>query len=236
MTARRFGPIRLLLLVTLAGTAGLAAGCGADSAGPTSGPTAPVSPSAAASASASASLAASASASAGASPTLSLGLPHVDAALENRLPGTIGGVDLQKLSLPLSTYIASSKGGDKALLGPWAIHFGKTADEINVAVATDLTEQIDFFVQAIQVKGEKPDGLTGELTRLARQDGWPVTGRTVASRAVLEITDPVMEAAGGLATAYVLAVGDVMYVVVTDEPAYLVECLIKLPTEAGGSS
>jgi hypothetical protein len=45
-----------------------------------------------------------------------------------------------------------------------------------------------------------------------------------------------VEASGGLATAYVLAVDDVMYVIVTDDPAFLVECLIKLPGAAGGSS
>jgi protein involved in polysaccharide export with SLBB domain len=138
-------------------------------------------------------------------------------------------VELQHLSMPLSTYIVSSKGGDKTLLAPWAVRFGKTAGELDMAVATDLTERVRFFVQAIQVPGAKPAELTGEFAKLARQASWPVTGRTVASRPVLEITDPVAEAAGGLATAYVFAVGDVMYIVVTDETSLLVEALIKLP-------
>ena len=46
---------------------------------------------------------------------------------------------------------------------------------------------------------------------------------------MLEMTDPVAEAAGRLATGYVLATGDVMFIVVTDDVSLLVECLIKLP-------
>jgi hypothetical protein len=226
MSVRRPCPIRLLLAVSLAGLAALSGGCGSSvSQSATPAPGASPTPTAALSASASA----SPSALATESPTPGLGLPHVNVALEDLLPKTIGGIELQKMSIPLSTYVASSGGGDKALLGPWAVHFGKTPDDVDMAIATDLTQQESFFVQAIRIPGAKSSDLTGEFATLARADGWPVTGRVVASRAVLEITDPAAEAAGQLATAYVLANDDVMYVVVTDDTALLLEALIKLP-------
>jgi hypothetical protein len=227
MTARRIGRIGLLRGVWLAFVVAVSTACGS-SEPPTAEPTATTAaPSASAGASTSSSPEASTAPSP--SPTQGLGLPHVDAALEDLLPNTVGGIPLQRFSVPLSSYIASSTGGDKDLLSPWVIHFGKTADEIDLAVATDLTEQIDFFVQAIQVPDAKPADLTGEFARQARQAGWPVTGRTVVGRIVLEMTDPVAEAAGRLATGYVLATGDVMFIVVTDDVSLLVECLIKLP-------
>jgi hypothetical protein len=226
MTARRIGPIGLLRVASLAFVVALSTACGS-SEPPTAEPTATAAPSATAGLSPSA----SPEASTAPSPTRTqgLGLPHIDAALEDLLPDTAGGVTLQKFSVPLSSYIASSTGGDKELLSPWIIHFGKTADEVNLAVATDLTDQIDFFVQAIQVPEAKPADLTGEFARLAREAGWPVAGRKVAGRIVLQITDPVAEAGGGLATGYVLATGDVMFIIVTDDLSLLVECLIKLP-------
>jgi hypothetical protein len=227
MTARRIGRIGLLRGVCLAFVVAVSTACGS-SEPPTAEPTATTAaPSASAEASTSSSPEASTAPSP--SPTLDLGLPHIDAALEDLLPNTVGHIPLQKFSVPLSTYIASFSGGDNDLLGPWVIHFGMTADEIDMAVATDLTKQIDFFVQGIQVPEAKPADLTAEFARLAREAGWPVTGRTVASRIVLEITDPAAQAAGELATAYVLATGDVMFVIVTDDPSLLVECLIKLP-------
>jgi hypothetical protein len=226
MTARRIGRIGLLRAASPAFVLALCTACGS-SEPPTAEPTATAAPSASVEASPSSS--AEASTLPSPSPTQGLGLPHVDAALEDLLPNTVGGIPLQKFSVPLSTYIASSSGGDKDLLSPWVIHFGKTADEIDLAVATDLTEQINFFVQAIQVPEAKAADLTGEFARQARQAGWPVTGRTVVGRIVLEITDPVAEAAGGLSTGYVLASGDVMFIVVTDDVSLLVECLIKLP-------
>jgi hypothetical protein len=226
MTARRIGRIGLLRAASVAFVVALSTACGGSEL-PTAAPTATAAPSATAGVSPSSSPETSTPPSP--SPTQGLGLPHVDAALEDLLPDTVGGIPLQKLSLPLSTYVASSKSGDKELLSPWVIHFGKTTDEIDLAVATDLTERIDFFVQAIQVPEAKPADLTGEFARQARQAGWPVTGRTVVGRIVLEVTDPVAEAAGGLATGYVLASGDVMFIVVTDDPSLLVECLIKLP-------
>ena len=227
MLVRRSGPIWLLLASSLAGLAAISGACGG--AGPTASATLAPTSTAAPSATASASPSASPSAGPSLSPVPTLPLQHVNAALEDLLPNSIGGVGLQKLSTQLDTYIASSNGGDKKLLAPWPVRFGKTPAQIDMAIATDLTQEVRFFVQAIQVPGAKPAELTAEFARLARQADWPVTGRTVASRAVLEITDPVAEAAGGLATAYVLAVGDVMYIVVTDDPALLVEALIKLP-------
>jgi hypothetical protein len=171
-------------------------------------------------------------ASAVASPTDNLGLQHVDTALEGKLPNIIGNVQLEKMSLPLSTYIASSQGGDKALYTPWLVGFGKTPDEVNVAIATDLTQTENFFEQAIEVPGATAAVLSSSFSAEARARNWPVSTLLESSglpKTVLQITDPEVNAAGGLGTAYVYASGDVLYIVVTDDASLLVEALIKLP-------
>lgn len=210
-----------------------AAGCGSATvtASPTATQTVLPTPMAAATTTPASSPSASGSASPSVSPSPSpdLGLPHVNAALEDKLPGVIGGITLEKFSMPLSTYMASSKGGDKALYTPWLVKFGKNPDQIDLAVAADLTQTENFFVQAIQVPGVDAASLTGGFASVARNEKWPVNPKTIATKSVLEIVDPATDAAGGLGTAYVYAKGDIMYIVVTDDASLLVEALILLP-------
>ncbi|MGD0020249.1 MAG: hypothetical protein ABSD62_13440 [Candidatus Limnocylindrales bacterium] len=220
------------LLTTLLGigiAAVLVAGCG--SAAPTSSPTAETTsrPTATPTRTSSIGPSASAAPSVSPSPTPDLGLPHVNAALEDKLPGIIGGITLEKFSMPLSTYMASSTGGDKILYTPWLVKFGKNADDIDLAVAADLTQTETFHAQAIEVPGVDATALSGGFADVARKNKWPVNAKQVGPKSVLEIVDPATDAAGGLGTAYVYATGDVLYVVVTDDPALLLEAMIKLP-------
>ena len=216
----------------------LAAGCGSATvtASPTATQTVPSTPiptpmaatTPASSPSASGSALPSVSPSPSLSPSPDLGLPHVDAALEDKLPGTIGGIQLEKFSMPLSTYMASSNGGDRVLYTPWLVKFGKTPDQIDLAEANDLTQTENFFVQAIQVPGVDAASLTGGFASVARNEKWPVTPKSIAATSVLEIVDPATNAAGGLGTAYIYARGDIMYIIVTDDESLLVEALIDL--------
>ncbi len=214
-----------------------AAGCGSATvtASPTAAqtirptPTATTTPSATPASSPSASESASPAVSPSPSPTPDLGLGHVNAALEDKLPGVIGGITLEKFSMPLSTYMASSAGGDKILYTPWLVKFGMNPDQIDLAVAADLTQTENFFVQAIQVPGVDAAALTGGFAAVARKAGWPVTPKSIAATSVLEIVDPATDAAGGLGTAYIYAKGDIMYVIVTDDVSLLIEALSKLP-------
>jgi hypothetical protein len=163
------------------------------------------------------------------SPAATLPLPHVDAALEDKLPDTIGGVQLEKLSWPLSTYIASLKGGgDSVLYTPWLVNFGKNADDIDMAVASDLTETENFTIQAIEMPGISAASLTSEFASVASKQGWPTSPMSVGPVSLTEIVDPATTAAGGLGTAYIWAQGDIMYVIVTDDLSLVVEALAKI--------
>lgn len=174
---------------------------------------------------------ASSSASVLASPTGCTpgGLPHADASLEDLLPATIGGICLEKWSSALSAYIASSTGAENALYAPWLVKFGKTPDDVNMAVAEDLTQTVNFNVRAIKVPGVADATLSSAFGDVARQAGWPVSTKSVATRTVLEIIDPAAAAAGSLSAGYVYAKNNVLYIVLTDNSALLLEALIKLP-------
>jgi hypothetical protein len=166
------------------------------------------------------------------SPTEDLHLPHVSAALEDKLPSSIGGIQLQKFSMDLSAYIASYAGGDKPLYVPWLVKFGKTPDDVNLAAALDLTQTESFHVQAIEVPGADASSLVVGFADVARSLKWPVTTRTVGTESILAIVDPATTQAGGLGTAYVLARGDVLYTIVTDDANLLVEALAKITAPA----
>jgi hypothetical protein len=210
----------------------LVAGCGAAATpSPTAQPTARPTATPASTQTSSPEPTESAVSSASVSPAASLPLPHVDPALEDKLPDTIGSVQLEKLSWPLSTYIASLKGsGDSVLYTPWLVEFGKNADDIDMAIASDLTGTESFTIQAIEVPGVAAPSLTSEFAAVAGKLGWPTSPMSIGPESLTEIVDPATTAAGGLGTAYIWAQGDIMYVIVTDDISLVVEALAKIST------
>ncbi|HEX7613213.1 MAG TPA: hypothetical protein VF371_10620 [Candidatus Limnocylindrales bacterium] len=234
--------IRTLLGAALATTLVAACGNATATATPpsvrTAAPSASAGKSAGPSANSSASPLGSASTAAPtAEPTqdISAGLPHSDAQLETLLPGIIGGIDLEKLSMPLSTYMASetctaaTPCGDKALYTPWLVGFGKTPDDATLAAATDLTKTENVIIQAFKVPGIDGTKLSSAFGAEAKKAGWPVSPKTVAAKSVQEVIDPARQSLDLLSIGYVYAKDDVMYIIITDDPALLVEALIKLP-------
>ena len=222
---------------------GLVTGCGstvktagaAQSARPTGSPAAAVaSPSGAPLAVASGPAVASGSAGASGSPVpsptggFSCG-PHLDAGLEDLLPSTIGGVDLEKCSLALSAYIASTTGGDGALYTPWLVKFGKTPGDVTMAVAVDLTGQENFIIHAIQVPGVADATLSSSFADVARKAGWPVGTTTIGTQTYLVMIDPAAETSGALSVGYVFAKNGVLYEIITDNSSLRIEAMAKLP-------
>jgi hypothetical protein len=214
-------------------TAVIVAGCGSATASPSRTAVAtPQASVAASAASPSAQPSSSASESPLASPSDALHLPHVDAALEDLLPSTSGGIQLEKFSLTLSGYIASTSGGDDPLYAPWLVGFGKTPDDVNMAVATDLTQQVNFIVHAIKVPGIDAAALSSSFAAVAKNAGWPVSSHAnwgLTGKTILEITDPKTSVCGGLCAGYVYAKDDVLYTVITDDTQLLLAALIQLP-------
>jgi hypothetical protein len=238
--------IRALLGAGLA--AAFVAGCGGATAtatpvsGRTTAPSASVGTSAGASTGASGSPSASPLSSASlAAPTeepsldISAGLAHLDAKFETLLPGIVGGIPLSKTSMPLSTFMASevcdatNPCADKALYTPWIAGFGKTPDDATFAAATDLTKTEKILVQAFKLPGVDGAKLIAAFTAEAKSAGWAVSPKTIAAKSVQEMIDPARQSLDLLSVGYAYAKDDVMYIVSTDDPALLVEALIKLP-------
>ena len=221
-------------LVSLAGL-GLAVGALAGCAGGASTPT-PATPTASAAAPATAvasgSVVVSGSVAPSASPTPNPTLPlqHVDAALEDKLPGIIGGVTLTKFSAPLSSYVGSPDAGpDAALYAPWLVKFGKTPDDVDMAVALDIYQTENFHAQAIEVPGQNAAALISGFTDAATKAKWPVDLTSIGSKSVTVIMDPSADPATGLGTAWVYAKADILYIIVSDDDALRLEAFIKLP-------
>jgi hypothetical protein len=219
------------LLWAATAVATLVAGCGGSSATPT--PTVAVSPSARIGASPS--VAASGSPGASATPTamatdqFTMSLPHTDAALEDLLPSTMGGIALAKFSEPVSSYDAASPSGDKLLYPAWLVAVGKTPEDVNMAIAWDPLQRVKFVVHAIRVPGVDASTLISTFSDAARKAGWPVSAKSSLPKPVLEITDPTAQQTGALGVAHVYAKDNVLYVVITDDLSLLIQGLAGLP-------
>jgi hypothetical protein len=166
-----------------------------------------------------------------------LGLPHLDRALEALLPDTIGGVELERFSLTLQAYMASTSGaGENVLYTPWLVKLGKTPADAIMAVAADLRPQnsLQLIVHAIRVPGVDAATLSSSFSDVASKAGWPVTAHSnygSTGKTVLEIIDPAAKEAGDMYAGYVYAKDDVLYTVIVGAglDQLLLEALIKLP-------
>ena len=156
-----------------------------------------------------------------------LPLPHADATLEAKLPAELGGLPMVSYSVQLPLYMASTTGGDTVLYTPWLVSLGKTADQVTMAVATDPTRTENVIVEAFEVPGVQDAKMISAFGDAAIGKGWPVAQKSVGGKTCLEIQDP--NPTGALSVGYAYAKGGILYVVVTDDPAVLIEAYIKLP-------
>jgi hypothetical protein len=158
-----------------------------------------------------------------------LNLGHLDPALEDKLPCTIGGIGLERFSFKLSEYIGSSSGGDRELYNPWLVQFGLTPEDVSMAVVADLTQHIHFVIHAISIPGVADGQLVSSFADQAKKAGWPVTSVKIASTSLMEIVDPAAVEAGTQSVGYVYAKDHVLFTIITDDPNLLLEAIAKLP-------
>lgn len=163
-----------------------------------------------------------------ASPGQTYPLAHVDAALEDQLPSVIGGVQLTKWSMPISSYIASVTGGDSVLYAPWLVKFGMTPVEVNMALAEDLGGNQTVNVRAIKVPGIDAKVLIAGLRDVATKAGWPVRTTTLP-KSPLQITDPTVDASQTANEAFVYAKGDIVFFVINEDLGMSILALNWLP-------
>jgi len=151
-------------------------------------------------------------------------LPHADAALEDRLPSVIGGVQLVKFSQLLQGYMNSVTGGDKDLYPDWLVKYGFTPSDVKIAVAVDPLEGVNFNARAIAVPGVKAATLTADFTEIAGKAGWITQFHSnwgATGKDLEELTDPATKTSG-----YVYATDGILYEIVTDNSALLLEALM----------
>ncbi len=127
------------------------------------------------------------------------------------------------------TCTAATPCGDKALYTPWLVGFGKTPDDATLAAATDLTNTETIVIEAFTVPGIDGTKLSSAFVAQAKKASWPVSPKTVATKSVQELIDPARQSLGLISIGYIYAKDDVMYIIITDDPALLVGSLIKLP-------
>jgi hypothetical protein len=208
----------------------LVAGCGGPASTPTSSQSSSYAPTISAGPSGTASgSAANSSPTVTASPGQTYPLAHVNATLEDQLPSVIGGVALTKWSMPVSSYIASVTGGDTILYAPWLVKFGKTTDQVDMALAQDLSGHEVANLRAIQVPGASATALASGLADVATKAGWQNKTVTSLSKPVLQITDPTVDPTKTANEAFVYVKGDIAFFVISDNITIVIEALSKLP-------
>lgn len=167
-----------------------------------------------------------------AEPTATLLFNHDYPRLKDKLPDIIAQVCLQKVSYVLSAYTSSPPAaGEKPLYAPWLKRFNTTPDKVGLALAVDVTEQIELDIRAIQVPGAIASELQTSFGEVATAAGWPVQPQPnyIPGKSPLLVIDPDTAVCRARCGDYVYASGDVLYVIHASDPNLISETMIWLP-------
>jgi hypothetical protein len=157
----------------------------------------------------------------------SFSFPSEDKELENRLPNTINGVTLTKYSFKGSTFLGSGASNSKDLID-LLTSLGKTPDDMSVAFAADPTGDLDLQVGAFKVAGADSNALLAAFVAASKSTTPTdqVTQTNVGGKNVTQIVDPADTTTGAI---YVYANGDVLYYVLSPDPALAGAAIQALP-------
>ena len=152
-------------------------------------------------------------------------LPSEDPALEALLPDEIGGETTEKLSMRGDGLVAG--GSSDPTFAAFIERLDAQPEDVGVAYAYTLESEVQAF--AYQVSGAAPDRLLDELQASvqAQDEASDVTwsdasigGKQVRVGQAAEATD---------ASIYLYVSGDVVFIIVTDDPALAAEVAAGLP-------
>lgn len=157
----------------------------------------------------------------------SFSFPSEDKDLENRLPGEINGVALTKYSFKGTTFLGSGASNSQDLLDLLS-SLGKTPDDMSVAFAADPAGDLDVQVGAFKVAGADSNALLAAFVDASQSTtpGTQVSQANVGGKNVTQIVDPSDTTTGAI---YVYANGDVLYYVLSPDPALAAATLQALP-------
>lgn len=216
----------------------LVAGCDAGTAGPTATPTQTTTQTPAATPTASSSVQPTATPSGSGAQTSPSATatdewwngPHVNTKLEDMLPDVlVGDVPLWKTSVTMANYLSGSSSGTKSVYTAWLVKLGKAPEDVDIAAATDLTEEWHIVILAIEIPNSTSVDLAAAFGAEAKSAGWPVAAKQIGTRSVLEIVDPKGDATNGRDIAYVYSKENVIFFVITDRVDLLATALLQLP-------
>ncbi len=154
---------------------------------------------------------------------------HAVPTLEALLPTTVGGIDLERLSIRGPDFYKTGSDVNRSQLDELLKNLGKTVDDLNVADAGDPTGKAVFEIGIFQVAGAKPDQLLSEwvaFDQAAKPGRITAAPVTVDGRALTKIVDSSIDVGG---TAHAFVVGDTIYLVKADDPNLLSAALAALP-------
>jgi hypothetical protein len=98
-----------------------------------------------------------------------------------------------------------------------------------MALAQDLSGHEVANLRAIQVPGASATALESGLADVATKAGWQNKIVTSLSKPVLQITDPTVDPTKTANEAFVYFKGDIVFFVISDNIAVVIEALSKLP-------
>lgn len=157
----------------------------------------------------------------------SFSFPSEDKDLENRLPSQINGVTLVKYSVKGTTFLASGSSNSQDLIDLLTA-LGKTPNDLSVAFAGDPSGGLDVQIGAFRVAGADSNALLTAFVAASQKStpGQVVTQANVGGKNVTNIVDP---ADTSTSPTYVYGNGDVLFYVLTPDPALAATALQQLP-------
>ena len=158
-------------------------------------------------------------------PSAPADLPSEDPALEALLPDEIGGESTEKLSMRGDGLVAA--GSSDPTFAAFIERLDAQPDQVGVAYAYTLESEVQAF--AYQVEGVDTDRLVDELqASVQAQDA--ATDVTWSEDSLGDKQVRIGQAAEATdASIYLYGSGDVVFIIVTDDPALAAEVATGLP-------
>lgn len=153
-------------------------------------------------------------------------LPSEDKDLEGRLPNSINGVTLTKLSFKGVDFLTGDSDAAKDLNGVLT-GLGKTPADLSIAVATDPTDQLDVSVGAFRIAGADAAAVMNIFkTSIAKETpNAKVSDVSIGGKNVVELDNP--DTSSG--PTYFYPTGDTVFFAQTTDPALAAAAVATFP-------
>ena len=158
----------------------------------------------------------------------SIGLPSQDKNLEARLPNSLNGVTLSKVSLTGDTILNGPASSSTADIKTLLAGLGKTPSDFSEAIASDPTGALKVTLGALRIAGADGGAMLSAFLNASKNTSpnLQTSQAILGGKNVTVVTDPASSSVG---STYIYANGDTLFFAQTADPQLAAAAIAALP-------